>query len=90
MIYNIFLFLIFVVKAYEYIFIVYILLSFFPVNRNNFIIRMIDNLCEPFYNFILRFLPHLKIGMFDFSPIYVFIILWLLRFGLSKIAVLFL
>ncbi len=90
MIYNIFIFLVFVVQAYEYIFIVYILLSFFPVNRNNFIIKMIDNLCEPFYHFVLRFLPHLRIGMFDFSPIYIFLILWFLRIVLSKVATLFL
>ncbi len=75
----IFLFLIYVIQVYQWVFIVYLLLSWFPVNRNNFLVRMIDSVCEPLYSFFLRFLPRLIIGPIDLSPIYVFIFLEVLR-----------
>jgi len=89
MIRMLFIFLMYVVQAYEYIFIVYILLSFFPVDKTNFFVRTIDSICEPLYRLFLRFLPRLIIAMFDFSPVYVFIFLYILKFILYRLSLLF-
>jgi len=86
MLYRIIFFLQILVDIYGYVFFVYILLSFFYVDRNNFFIKIIVNLCEPVYGFILRFLPRLRLGMIDFSPIYVYLLIAFIRIILSRIA----
>jgi YggT family protein len=76
-------FLMIALEIYSWVFIIYILLSWFPVDPNNFLVKFIRGLCEPPYKFILRFLPPLRIGMFDFSIFYVIILIYLLRFLLQ-------
>lgn len=79
------IFLFYLLRVYEIIFIIYFLLSFFPVNRNSFVIKMIDSVCDPVYNFVLRFLPRIVIGFLDLSPIYIFILFAVIRFLLSRL-----
>ncbi len=79
------IFLLYLLRVYEIIFIVYFLLSFFPVNRTNFIVKMIDSVCEPVYYFVLKFLPRIVIGFLDLSPIYIFILFIIIRFLLSRL-----
>jgi uncharacterized protein YggT (Ycf19 family) len=76
----------YVCKAYEYIFWAYIILSYFPISENNIFIRIIRGICEPLYRALLRVLPPLRISMIDFSPIYVFLFLWIVEFILQRLA----
>jgi YggT family protein len=72
--------------VYTYVFLVYFLLSFFPINENFILIRIIRGICEPPYKMVLRILPPLRIGMIDLSPIYIFILIQVLQFIISAIA----
>lgn len=72
--------------VYTYVFLVYFLLSFFPINENFILIRIIRGVCEPPYRFVLRILPPLRIGMLDLSPIYIFILIQVLQFIISAVA----
>jgi uncharacterized protein YggT (Ycf19 family) len=80
-------FLAFALQCYSWIFIAYILLRWFPVNRENPIVRFISGLVEPVYMGILKILPPLRIGMFDLSPFYMLIILNVLSFVIERILV---
>lgn len=69
-----------VLEIYNWVFIAYIFLSFFPINENFFLIRAIRGICEPPYRLILRILPPLRFGMLDFSPFYVLVLIYILQF----------
>jgi YggT family protein len=77
------------VQIYEYIFMAYIILGFFPIDENNFFVKMIRSVCEPLYRNLLRFLPPLRFGMMDFSPIYVFVFLYIVEYILRRLAQMF-
>ncbi len=66
---------------YQWVFLIWIVLSWFPVNRDNPIIRFITGLVEPVYEAVMKILPRLQFGMIDFSIIY-FILLFRLLFWL--------
>lgn len=90
MVRSIFIFLYYITQAYEYIFIVYVLLNFFSISKSHFLIRAIDSICAPVYYAFLRFLPRLSIGIFDFSPLYVIIFLYVLKSIFLRLSMLFL
>ncbi len=78
----IFDFLIFAVDIYNYVFFIWILSTWLPVNRSIIILRFVDNLINPVYNTLRRVLPPLRIGIMDFSPFYMFIFLMVVEFVL--------
>ncbi len=79
---TVFVFLSIVLDVYNYIFLAYIILSFFPIGENNILVRSLRAICEPVYRFFLRILPPLRISMLDLSPIYVFGAIWILQWVL--------
>ncbi len=79
-------FLRFTLQIYNYVFMAYILLSWFPIDPANPLARFIRGLCEPVYRAILRVLPPLRIGMFDLSVMYMVLLLYLLDRGLVLLA----
>lgn len=75
-----------ILQIYGFMFFIYIMMSYFPIGRDNFFVRVLTAVVEPVYKFIMRYLPPLQFGMMDLSPIYVFMLLWLLDMLLSLIA----
>ena len=89
MIAMIFYFLHWAVTIYTYVFMVYLLLSFFPIDENNVFARFLKGICEPLYNAVLKVLPRLRIGMIDLSPLYVFILLEIVDFIFTRLTQIF-
>lgn len=85
-----FTFLAWAVNAYFYVFMAYFLLSFFPVSRDNPVVRFIISVTEPIYEWMMRFLPRLQFGMIDLSPIYLAIALNILSYIFNSLARFFL
>ncbi|MFN4217489.1 MAG: YggT family protein [Brevinematales bacterium] len=83
-----FLYLMMALEIYSWLFFAYIMISWIPINESDPILgrisRFLSALCEPVYNFVMRILPPLRIGMLDFSPLYVFLLIYLLRLILSR------
>ncbi|MGL5956911.1 MAG: YggT family protein [Brevinema sp.] len=79
----IFQFLLFIIQIYNFVFFIWILSTWLPVNRSIIILRFIDNLIDPIYHSLLRILPPLRFGIMDFSPFYMFIFLMLLETGVQ-------
>lgn len=84
--YNLFNFLYIVVWLFNYVFLAYIILSFFPINENNIILRLIRGVCEPPYRLVMKILPPLRFGMIDLSPIYIFILINILQFVFASLS----
>jgi len=82
-IFIIFNFLHVLIAVYNFIFFIWILSSWLPVNRSIFILRFVDAMIGPVYSFLLRYLPPLRLGMFDFSPFYMIISLYLIEILLN-------
>lgn len=61
-------FISYIFRFYEGALIVYILSSWFPISRDNFIIKFLEDICEPFLRLFRKILPPLA-GLVDFSPI---------------------
>ncbi len=80
MVNTIFQFLLFVVLVYNFVFFIWILSSWLPVNRSIAILRFVDNLVNPVYYTLLRILPPLRFGVVDFSPFYMFIFLTIVEY----------
>ncbi len=76
-------------RIYEYVFMIYIILSFFPIDENNFFVRIIRGISEPLYFGLMRFLPPLRISMIDLSPIYVFVFIYIVEFILIRLSHMF-
>ncbi len=72
------LFLRFVLWAYSIVILVYAILSWFPVDADNFLVKFIRGLVDPIYEWLLSFLPPLRLGMIDFSLLYLIGINYLL------------
>jgi len=85
---KLFLVLYILCNIYQYIFFVYIILSWFPVDMNNILIRILKGICEPVYRGILRVLPPLRISMIDLSPLYVIFLVWIIQFILRYLIIL--
>ncbi|HQW50743.1 MAG TPA: YggT family protein [Tepidiformaceae bacterium] len=52
------------------------LMSWFPIDRNNQFVRMLDAITEPLLDPVRRLLP--RTGMIDFSAMIVIIVLYLM------------
>lgn len=78
-VHTVFQFLLFIVVAYNFVFFIWILSTWLPVNRSIIILRFVDSLIDPVYHTILRILPPLRFGVMDFSPFYMFIFLMLME-----------
>ncbi len=83
MVNTIFQFLLFVILTYNFVFFIWILSSWLPVNRSIAILRFVDNLVNPVYHGLLRILPPLRFGIVDFSPFYMFIFLSVLEYTVN-------
>lgn len=84
-VYSILQFLYILSEIYMYVFLFYILLSYFNLEPDNPLVRITESICAPVQNFFLRVLPPIRIGMFDLSPLYVFIFLQLIQFALQAL-----
>lgn len=52
---------------YEFAILAYILSSWFPNFRNNFIVEFLQTICEPYLKIFRKLIP--PIGMMDISPV---------------------
>jgi YggT family protein len=73
------------IQIYSYVFLLYIILSYFSLREDNPLVRILNGLCAPVQNFFLMFLPPIRIGMFDLSPLYVLIFLQILQIALRRL-----
>jgi uncharacterized protein YggT (Ycf19 family) len=85
MIFTFLQFLYILSEIYMYVFLFYILLSYFNLSEDNPLVKITDSLCTPVQNFFLRILPPIRIGMFDLSPLYVFIFLQIVQIILQSL-----
>lgn len=51
----------------------YILTSWVPQIKNNFIVEFLESICEPYLKLFRKFIP--PIGMLDISPVVALIVL---------------
>ena len=58
---------------YEYSMLAYILTSWFPQIKNNFIVEFLEAICEPYLKIFRKIIP--PFGMLDISPIAALVIL---------------
>ncbi len=72
-------------QVYWYIYLAYILLSYFNLSEDNILVRIVKGMCEPLYRFFMRILPPIHIGMIDLSPLYVFAFLQILQIILQRL-----
>lgn len=76
-----------VVDLYVFILLIYILMSWFPIQRDGIIgdvQHFLETICEPFLAPFRKIIP--PIGMMDFSPI---VALLVLQFGVRLIVSIF-
>lgn len=76
------------VNFYEFLIIVYCLLSWFPRGRGGFIddlSAVLESICGPFLNIFRRFIP--AMGGIDFSPVIAIVVLNLIE-GLVMVIIL--
>ncbi|MGL4394154.1 MAG: YggT family protein [Brevinema sp.] len=81
-VYFIFNFLNFAVQMYNLIFFIWIIMSWFPIDRSFVVFQFIDMLINPVYNALLKIFPPLRIGILDLSPFYMFIFLTVIDYAL--------
>lgn len=69
---------IFILFLYVLIFAIIIrsLLTWFPVDRNNELVRLLNNITEPLLEPVRRIMP--RTGMIDFSAMVVIIVLYIM------------
>ena len=58
---------------YEYSMLAYILTSWFPQIKNNFIVEFLEAICEPYLKIFRKIIP--PFGMLDISPIVALVVL---------------
>ena len=58
---------------YEYSMVAYILTSWFPQIKNNFIVEFLEAICEPYLKIFRKIIP--PFGMLDISPIAALVVL---------------
>ena len=66
-------FIIYLFNFYEYSMLAYILTSWVPQIKNNFIVEFLEAICEPYLKLFRKFIP--LIGMLDISPVIALIVL---------------
>ena len=66
-------FIIYLFNFYEYSMLAYILTSWVPQIKNNFIVEFLEAICEPYLKLFRKFIP--PIGMLDISPVIALIVL---------------
>ena len=66
-------FIIYLFNFYEYSMLAYILTSWVPQIKNNFIVEFLEAICEPYLKLFRKFIP--PIGMLDVSPVVALIVL---------------
>lgn len=74
----------FIARIYQYMIIVYVLLSWLPNARESFIGEMLGRLVEPYLAPFRRFIPPI-FGMIDISPIVALIVLNMASYGLVSL-----
>ena len=79
-------FLVYAIRVYDFIVLIYVLMSWFPIDRNNPLAAFIIGLVEPVYRWLLSFLPPLRFRMFDLSILYLFILIEAARWTVRLIA----
>lgn len=83
--YYFLIFLNFALRIYSWVFIIYIIMSWFPVNPDNFFVKFIRGLCQPLYNWVRKVLPPLRLGMFDFTIVYIIIFIHILSLVFQRL-----
>ncbi|MDP4096921.1 YggT family protein [Paenibacillus sp. P96] len=71
-------------RIYQYMIIVYVLLSWLPNARESFIGEILGKLVEPYLAPFRRFIPPI-FGMIDISPIVALIVLNMASYGLVSL-----
>lgn len=66
-------FIIYLFNFYEYSMLAYILTSWFPQIKNNFIVEFLEAICEPYLKIFRKIIP--PFGMLDISPIVALVVL---------------
>ena len=66
-------FIIYLFNFYEYSMLAYILTSWVPQIKNNFIVEFLEAICEPYLKLFRKFIP--PIGLLDISPVVALIVL---------------
>ncbi|MGY3782561.1 YggT family protein [Gemella taiwanensis] len=66
-------FIIYLFNFYEYSMLAYILTSWVPQIKNNFIVEFLEAICEPYLKLFRKFIP--PFGMLDISPVVALIVL---------------
>ena len=66
-------FITYLFNFYEYSMLAYILTSWVPQLKNNFIVEFLETICEPYLKVFRRIIP--PIGMLDISPVAALIVL---------------
>ncbi|MFB5677493.1 YggT family protein [Paenibacillus terreus] len=74
----------FIARIYQYMIIVYVLLSWLPNARESFIGEWLGRLVEPYLAPFRRFIPPI-FGMIDISPIVALIVLNMASYGLVSL-----
>ena len=72
-----------ILRIYEFLMIIYILMSWIPESRSTQLGRVISGFVEPYLSIFRKIIPPL--GMIDFSPIIAFIVLDFAMQGLINI-----
>ena len=66
-------FITYLFNFYEYSMLAYILTSWFPQIKNNFIVEFLEAICEPYLKIFRKIIP--PFGMLDISPIAALVVL---------------
>ncbi len=72
-----------ILRIYEFLMVIYILMSWIPESRSTQLGHVIGGLVEPYLSIFRKIIP--PIGMIDFSPIIAFLVLDIAMQGLFKI-----
>ncbi len=80
---NIVYYLSLVLRVYETMMLIYILMSWVPESRSTQLGRVLGSMVEPYLSIFRKIIP--PIGMIDFSPIIAFIILDIAMQGLFRL-----
>lgn len=75
-------------QIYQWIILIYVLMSWLPSVRESFIGEVLGKICEPYLSIFRRFIPPIG-GMLDISPIVALIALRFIVIGLITVLDLF-
>ncbi len=64
-----------ILKIYKYVVLISVLLTWFRPDPYNPIVRFLYSITQPVFNRVRKWLPFLRLGMIDLSPIAVFILI---------------